>query len=64
MGGYGNFGRYIAKVLGRNSKIQLIIGGRHLEKANALIKKLGLTHPAQAIYCDIFQNIEKTLYKN
>jgi saccharopine dehydrogenase-like NADP-dependent oxidoreductase len=61
IGGYGNFGRYIAKVLGKNANIQLIIGGRHLEKAIALIKKLDLVHPAQAIYCDIFQNIDKTL---
>lgn len=61
LGGYGNFGRYIAKVLGKNPNIQLIIAGRHPEKAQALIKTLDLIHPAQAIYCDIFQNITKIL---
>lgn len=60
LGGYGNFGRYIAKVLGKNPNIQLIIGGRHLEKAQALIETLDLVHPAQAIQCDISQNLAKT----
>ncbi|WP_019215511.1 saccharopine dehydrogenase family protein [Legionella tunisiensis] len=60
LGGYGNFGRYIAKVLGKNPNIQLIIGGRRLEKARAFVKTLKPIHPAQAIQCDISQNLAKT----
>ncbi|MFW2572181.1 saccharopine dehydrogenase family protein, partial [Legionella sp. 29fVS95] len=57
LGGYGNFGRYIAKVLSTNPNIQLIIGGRRLEKAQAFVKTLAPIHPAQAIRCDISQNL-------
>ncbi|STX39873.1 saccharopine dehydrogenase family protein [Legionella feeleii] len=57
LGGYGNFGRYIAKVLSTNPNIQLIIGGRRLEKAQAFVKTLEPIHPAQAIRCDISQNL-------
>lgn len=61
LGGYGNFGRYIAKVLGKNPGMQLSLGGRHSDKAEALINSLELAHPAQAVNCDIFHDLDKTL---
>ncbi|CDZ76290.1 Saccharopine dehydrogenase [Legionella massiliensis] len=61
LGGYGNFGRYISKVLGKNPKIRLTLGGRHIDKAEALINTLELAHPAQALSCDIFHDFAKTL---
>ncbi len=61
IGGYGNFGRFIAKVLAKNDQIQLIIGGRHPEKAKALIKNLNAVQPAEAIYCDIANHFRATL---
>lgn len=61
IGGYGNFGQYIAKALCSNQKIQLIIGGRHLEKAKTISKQLPAIHPIEARFCDIFHDFSKTL---
>ncbi len=38
IGGYGNFGSYIAKTLAREPSIQLIIGGRSAERAKQFIQ--------------------------
>ena len=64
IGGYGNFGRYIAKALGVNHDIQLIIAGRHIHKAEAFIKKLDTKHLAIPAYCDIDKTMEESLNKN
>ena len=61
IGGYGNFGRYIAQVLGQNTNIKLIIAGRRIHKAQELISSLELANSAEAIYCDIFKNIKQTI---
>jgi saccharopine dehydrogenase-like NADP-dependent oxidoreductase len=47
LGGYGFFGTRICEALAANHSIHLIIGGRNLDKADALISRLGLS-PAQA----------------
>jgi len=36
IGGYGNFGSFIARVLARENNIQLILAGRDVKKAKAL----------------------------
>lgn len=61
VGGYGNFGQYIAKALSLNPKIKLIIGGRNIDKAKAFSKQLSSAHPIEAVYCDIFQHFSKSL---
>jgi saccharopine dehydrogenase-like NADP-dependent oxidoreductase len=42
LGGYGFFGARICAALARNPRIQLIIAGRHAEKATALAYQIGL----------------------
>jgi len=42
LGGYGNFGAYISRALAQDENIRLLIGGRNLEKAQALAVALGL----------------------
>jgi len=61
IGGYGNFGRYIAMALGQNQQLQLIIAGRRIEKAQAFIESFQAAHQPIAAYCDINQNIQATL---
>ncbi len=53
IGGYGNFGSYIARSLAKDSAIQLLIGGRSVEKAQRFIAGLETTHPAEASHIDI-----------
>jgi Saccharopine dehydrogenase NADP binding domain len=43
LGGYGFFGGRIAASLARNSRVQLVLAGRDLQKATALAYQLGLT---------------------
>jgi hypothetical protein len=61
IGGYGNFGKYIAKALGQNPKIQLSILGRNRPKAEALAQSLKTINPIKIYVCDIYQNLEETL---
>jgi saccharopine dehydrogenase-like NADP-dependent oxidoreductase len=51
LGGYGFFGSRICEALVQNKNIHLLIGGRHLLKAQLLIRKLGLT-TNQAVLID------------
>lgn len=64
IGGYGNFGRFIAKRLAQNTNLTLVIAGRTLNKAQALASVLnaeaalidinaGLTNSLQSIKPDI-----------
>jgi hypothetical protein len=62
IGGYGNFGQYIARALNANPMIKLIIGGRHLEKANHLRQDLNNIE-IETVQCDIFDNFAETLGK-
>jgi saccharopine dehydrogenase-like NADP-dependent oxidoreductase len=42
LGGYGFFGTRICQSLARNKAMYLLIGGRHIEQAQAMAKELGL----------------------
>lgn len=53
IGGYGNFGSYIAKSLAGDDAVQLLIGGRSETKARAFIASLETAHPAEAHAIDI-----------
>ena len=52
LGGYGFFGARICAALARNPRVQLVIAGRHADKATALAYQLGLrAENARAIDC-------------
>lgn len=53
IGGYGNFGSTIARALAGETNLQLIIGGRSLEKAQAFCAQLGAANPPEAVALDI-----------
>jgi NAD(P)-dependent dehydrogenase (short-subunit alcohol dehydrogenase family) len=53
IGGYGNFGSYIARSLSGDANIRLLIGGRSAEKAQAFAASLDATNPAEAHVLDI-----------
>jgi saccharopine dehydrogenase-like NADP-dependent oxidoreductase len=53
VGGYGNFGSYIARSLAPDSQIKLLIGGRAQAKAQAFAARLGGANPAEGHAIDI-----------
>lgn len=53
LGGYGNFGSYIARALAGDPGIELIICGRDRAKAAAFVDGLKAANPAQAEIVDI-----------
>ena len=53
IGGYGNFGSYIARRLAGDPSLQLLIGGRSGEKAAAFASGLEAVHPAIPVAIDI-----------
>jgi hypothetical protein len=53
VGGYGNFGSYIAGSLAPDSQIQLLIGGRAKAKAQGFAARLGGANPAEGHVIDI-----------
>ncbi|UTW56377.1 saccharopine dehydrogenase family protein [Kordiimonas sp. SCSIO 12610] len=61
IGGYGNFGSYIAKNLASDPNIELIIAGRSLSKAVRLCKDLSAINPATPFEMDINDDILKSL---
>ncbi|CZG27961.1 TPA: KR domain-containing protein [Legionella pneumophila subsp. pneumophila] len=61
IGGYGNFGKYIAKVLSRDTRIALSILGRDRQKAEDLVNSIKSANPITIYSCDIFQNPAETL---
>lgn len=63
IGGYGNFGSFISRLLARDSNIQLIIAGRDEAKARALVDALGQPHeaPIQTAQLDINDGFEHAL---
>ena len=46
LGGYGNFGGYVARALAQNPDIALVICGRDAGKADAFAANLGAANPA------------------
>lgn len=53
IGGYGNFGSYIARALAPDPQVQLLIGGRAKAKAEAFAAQLGSANPAEGHAIDI-----------
>jgi hypothetical protein len=53
LGGYGNFGSYIARALAPDPAVQLIIAGRNAEKARSIAGTLSATNPAEGVALDI-----------
>ena len=53
VGGYGNFGGYVARSLASDPRIALVICGRDGAKAAAFAKSLGAANPAQGAKVDI-----------
>jgi hypothetical protein len=61
IGGYGNFGSYIARALAGDPSISLLIGGRSKEKADAFALSLAASNPAVGCLLDIHRDIEVRL---
>lgn len=61
IGGYGNFGSYIARALADDPNIALLIGGRSKSKADALAAELQAINPAEGCALDINGDIESRL---
>lgn len=61
LGGYGNFGSFIARMLARDDAIQLIIAGRSIEKAEAFALTLQAKHPPLAARVDIEHGLAESL---
>jgi hypothetical protein len=53
IGGYGNFGGYIARALAADPNIVVLIGGRSIEKAEATAAGLEAANPAEGRALDI-----------
>ncbi|PCI57361.1 MAG: potassium transporter [Alphaproteobacteria bacterium] len=61
IGGYGNFGGFIAKVLARESNIQVIIAGRSLEKAQGFAGDIAAVNKVECAQLDITSDITGAL---
>jgi hypothetical protein len=61
IGGYGNFGSYIARGLAADPNISLLIGGRSRAKADVFAMSLRATNPASGCALDIDSDIEAQL---
>lgn len=59
IGGYGNFGSYIARALADDPGIVLIIGGRSKAQADAFALSLGTANPAKGFQIDIDGDLGK-----
>lgn len=63
IGGYGNFGRFIARILAREENIQLIISGRNEKKAKILAVSLDAKNTPETAFIDIDQELGASLAK-
>ena len=61
IGGYGNFGSYIAQSLASDECIRLLIGGRSVEKAKSFAASLNTAHPAEGHTIDINGDLAEAL---
>lgn len=61
IGGYGNFGSYIARSLAKDPAIRLLIGGRSVEKAQRFLAGLETSHPAEVCHIDIEGDVAAAL---
>jgi hypothetical protein len=63
IGGYGNFGGYIARSLAADGNVTLLVGGRSLSKAQQFAAGLQAKHPPEAMALDIFADLGVSLAK-
>ncbi len=63
IGGYGNFGKFISKILAQEDSLQITIAGRSLEKAQKLATDLtpAAKHSVKSAALDIDQDFEDAL---
>lgn len=61
IGGYGNFGSFIARMLAREENIQLILAGRSKAKAEKAAKALQAKHTPEATQIDIEYGLTESL---
>lgn len=61
IGGYGNFGSFIAKYLAEDQEIELVIAGRSIEKAQQMSALLTARRIVRAVQVDIQHNFQETL---
>jgi len=61
LGGYGNFGGYVARALKDDPAMTLIIAGRSLARAKAFASGLGAANPAEAAALDIDGDLAEPL---
>ncbi len=61
IGGYGNFGGYIARALAADDAVQLLIGGRSAAKAEGFAAGLTAVHPVEAHVIDIAADVSVAL---
>ena len=61
IGGYGNFGGYIARALAADANTVLLIGGRSLDKAMAFAAGLSAHNPAEGHALDIDGDLASAL---
>ncbi|WP_417624403.1 saccharopine dehydrogenase NADP-binding domain-containing protein [Paremcibacter congregatus] len=61
IGGYGNFGWFIAKSLAQEKNIRVIIAGRSLEKAKRLAATIDAVNDVEVCYTDINQKFSEAL---
>ena len=61
IGGYGNFGRFIARMLARESNIQVIVAGRSITKAQDLANDLSARNAPEAAFVDVNKGLDETL---
>lgn len=61
IGGYGNFGSFIARRLACHDNIQLIIAGRSEEKAARFCQRLETRNPVHPVQLDIRQGLHEAL---
>jgi saccharopine dehydrogenase-like NADP-dependent oxidoreductase len=61
IGGYGNFGSFIARMLARTENIQLILAGRNKAKAEEIAKALEAQNTPEAVMIDIHHGFSDKL---
>lgn len=61
IGGYGNFGQFVARMLAREVDMQVIIAGRSLDKAKLLATQLSAINPPETVALDITQPLAEAL---
>ena len=61
IGGYGNFGQFIARRLAQEADVQVLIGGRDYRKAAALAAQLPAANPILPVEVDIHRTLKSVL---